>query len=94
MKYQQIIGKLSYLKAEEEIADYNIESSFAVKDGWIYVQSRLVIFKPDGKPTVATGLIQGKVNEVTIDSLQEQSVEIAYLQNPLIGSPEQDNPII
>jgi hypothetical protein len=82
MEYKQIISKLSYLKSEGEIADYNIDSILVVKDGHMFVNSKLVIFNADGKPSVMSGITQGDI-DTDVEVLHERAVELAYEQNPI-----------
>ncbi len=84
MTSKEIIERLIQLKTNGVIMDYLIESDFAVKTDKIYVKTRLTIFSPSGKPQVTTGIAQRDSAFGDIKTLQDQTIESAWAQNPII----------
>ena len=84
MTSKEIINRLIDLKDSGAVMDYLVETDFSVRDGQKFVKTRLTIFNSTGKPQVTTGLVESKIEESDITTLQDKSIEIAWNQNPII----------
>ena len=84
MTSKEIINRLIDLKDSGAVMDYLVETDFSVRDGQKFVKTRLTIFNSTGKPQVTPGLVESKIEESDITTLQDKSIEIAWNQNPII----------
>lgn len=90
MTYRELIAELQYLKLNNDILDYLIDSDFAFQEGNIYVKARLTVFAPTGKPSIMTAIIQGSVASDDVAELQDKALIRAYEQNIPRRAPVED----